>query len=326
VGAVTTRRPSERDGTVVDAIDRGLFEAMFATATVGMMVAELDSTIVVVNQALCDIVGLAACELVGSRFLDLVEPGDGEDDDSPDTLFVADVRAGVRHSSHCERPLLRSDGSRVWVRVHTSVVQSDSSSGVVFAQIVDIDQHKTDQVRSREQLLRLMATNADLERKATHDALTGLPNRLLLMDRLRLGLRAMSRNGTPLAVLYVDLDEFKAVNDSLGHAVGDQLLVDVARALCHVVRPADTVARISGDEFIIVCGGIACADDVVAIADRIMARFESPFGGDEPLCVSASIGFVVSESSLDDPLDLVAAADAAMYRAKQLGRPVRALR
>jgi len=321
------RPQTNRQGEVaetVGAVGGELFAEAFATATVGMMVADLDSTIRLANEALSQITGRSASELPGVRFLDLIDQGDGSDDSDVDSLFVADVRAGIRHSSHCERPLVRADGSRVWVRVHANVVHSEGDPAAVFAQVVDIDRHKTAQARSRARQLRLMSANAELERQATHDALTGLPNRLLLMDRLRLGLRAMTRNRTPLAVLYIDLDDFKAVNDSHGHAVGDRLLVDVARALCQVVRPADTVARISGDEFIVVCSDIACADDVAAIADRIMARFSLPFGNDGSLRVSASMGYVVSDSSLDDPLDLLAQADGAMYRSKHLGRPVRA--
>jgi diguanylate cyclase (GGDEF)-like protein len=172
------------------------------------------------------------------------------------------------------------------------------------------------------------AAEAKLAHQALHDALTGLPNRTLLLDRLDRALSLARRDGTMLAVLFVDLDNFKLINDTLGHRVGDDLLQLVSGRLRDAVRlsdsddrPAtDTVARFGGDEFVLLVEGLRCAEDSQVVAKRVAAQFGQPFKiGDEQLFVTASIGVANSEGS-STPHSLIRDADAAMYHAKARGR------
>jgi diguanylate cyclase (GGDEF)-like protein len=160
-----------------------------------------------------------------------------------------------------------------------------------------------------------------LAHQAFHDALTGLPNRALFSDRLEHALTRATRRGVLVAVLFLDLDRFKVVNDSLGHDVGDQLLAAVADLLRSCVRSGDTVARLGGDEFTVLLEDLATPADASHVAERIMAAMQAPFqlAGHE-VCVSASLGIALSAGKASTPEDLLRDADAALYRAKARGR------
>jgi diguanylate cyclase (GGDEF)-like protein len=166
------------------------------------------------------------------------------------------------------------------------------------------------------------STGRDLAHAASHDHLTGLPNRGLLIDRLEMALSRLSRSGGAVAVLFLDLDRFKAVNDELGHAAGDRLLIAAARRLEAVVRPGDTVARYSGDEFVVVCEVSDEGDrDAGAVAERIDSAFRLPFTIDgHEVRTSASIGLAVTTDPKADGAGLVRQADRRMYVAKGRGR------
>ena len=156
---------------------------------------------------------------------------------------------------------------------------------------------------------------------AHHDALTGLPNRALFMDRATQALAQGRRHATPVAVLFVDLDGFKAVNDAHGHAVGDALLREVARRLAGNVREGDTVARLGGDEFTILLPSIAHEYDAAVVARRILESLAEPWAPDlAPLAVTTSIGINVVPDGAGDVESLLRDADAAMYRAKAAGK------
>jgi diguanylate cyclase (GGDEF)-like protein len=160
----------------------------------------------------------------------------------------------------------------------------------------------------------------ELAHQAMHDALTALPNRALFYDRLGQALNRVGRHSAAVAVLFLDLDRFKLVNDSLGHGAGDKLLVSVAERLSNVLRGGDTAARFGGDEFVILCEDVSGERQAIAIAERIAAELDAPFsvGGDE-VFVHTSVGIALATEAGARPEALIRDADAAMYRAKERG-------
>jgi diguanylate cyclase (GGDEF)-like protein/PAS domain S-box-containing protein len=159
-----------------------------------------------------------------------------------------------------------------------------------------------------------------LERQALHDPLTRLPNRLLLMDRARQALARLHRGRNPVALLFIDLDRFKAVNDTLGHAAGDELLMLVAERLAGVLRDSDTVARFGGDEFVILAEDLDGDAEAIAVAERVLHTLEESFEvGDAEISIRASVGVAVAHDRATDAEDLLREADMAMYRAKGAG-------
>jgi diguanylate cyclase (GGDEF)-like protein/PAS domain S-box-containing protein len=160
----------------------------------------------------------------------------------------------------------------------------------------------------------------EMRRRALHDDLTDLPNRTLLVDRLDQAIQRSDRRHEPLAVLFVDLDRFKRVNDTLGHAAGDALLVETAARLVKAVRAGDTIARVGGDEFVVLCEDVADAAEASQLAERVVALVADPFVIDGvEVVVTASVGVVLADEDADAEA-LVRDADLAMYRAKQRGR------
>jgi len=183
----------------------------------------------------------------------------------------------------------------------------DRGESAFSAAIADVVEAVSDRLRAVE------ATR----HAALHDPLTGLANRSLLMDHLRLAMSRAGRRSTLAAVAFLDLDDFKQINDTLGHVAGDDLLVSVAERLLGAVRPGDTVGRWGGDEFVVVCDDLEQAADVLVIIERIATAFALPFDVDHKrFSVGVSIGFAVS-GDIDDPSTLIAAADSEMYRYKR---------
>jgi len=160
-----------------------------------------------------------------------------------------------------------------------------------------------------------------LLQQAFYDKLTGLPNRALLFDRLQHAFLEAARHQQAISMLFVDLDDFKSVNDRFGHASGDQLLVEVSNRMVHVARPEDTVARLGGDEFTVLIKNSHSVEDGVGVANRILERISEPYqiNGVE-INISASIGVSMSSPRGDQPEDLLREADQAMYRAKSGGK------
>jgi diguanylate cyclase (GGDEF)-like protein len=177
------------------------------------------------------------------------------------------------------------------------------------------------QSKVRIHALRLEQANADLQHQATHDALTGLPNRVLFLDRLGRELAHAERDGRTFAVLVVDLDRFKVINDTLGHGAGDQLLIEIARRLSLAVRMVDTVARTGGDEFLVLITGIREPAYAAVVATKLVSQLDqSATIGATEVHTSGSIGISVYPADGTDADSLVAHADEAMYFAKQSGR------
>jgi diguanylate cyclase (GGDEF)-like protein len=203
--------------------------------------------------------------------------------------------------------MVRADGSLVWVLIDMTVVRdANDEPSYYFVQVRDL----TDRKRAEEAL----------EHQALHDDLTRLPNRLLLVDRLSHSLARAERTGTSLAVLFLDLDRFKLVNDGLGHVVGDQLLIEVAERLGHAVRGSDTVARFGGDEFVIVREDVEDVSEAIEFAERVAATLHEPIAlSGRELYATTSIGIAIGGEGASAE-QLLRDADAAMYRAKDLGR------
>jgi diguanylate cyclase (GGDEF)-like protein len=164
-----------------------------------------------------------------------------------------------------------------------------------------------------------VSLHEQLKEQALHDPLTGLPNRVLLFDRMEHALRMSTRSARQLAILFVDLDGFKAVNDCHGHHVGDEVLTAVAGRICEAVRGADTVARLGGDEFVVLCEDVEDIDKPVQIAKRIISALSEPFVlGACTVSISGSVG-IAGAGGAEGPSELLMHADTAMYAAKQQG-------
>jgi diguanylate cyclase (GGDEF)-like protein len=174
--------------------------------------------------------------------------------------------------------------------------------------------------RSINYAIERKRAEVELAHQAMHDALTALPNRALFYDRLGQALNRVGRHSTAAAVLFLDLDRFKLINDSLGHGAGDKLLVAVAERLSNVLRGGDTAARFGGDEFVILCEDVSGELQAIAIAERIAAELDAPFtvGGDE-VFMRTSVGIALATEPGARPEALIRDADAAMYRAKERG-------
>ena len=164
---------------------------------------------------------------------------------------------------------------------------------------------------------------AELHHQAFHDALTGLPNRVLFMDRLRHALAGTRRLQTQIAVMFIDLDNFKIINDSMGHDCGDRLLIAVTERLRTCLRPADTIARLGGDEFTLLIEQVRDAHEVVGVAERVSTSLAAPFylNGHE-VFVTCSIGIAISSPEYEEPSNLLGDADVAMYQAKHSGKAI----
>ncbi|MEB3336976.1 MAG: EAL domain-containing protein, partial [Leptolyngbyaceae bacterium] len=211
----------------------------------------------------------------------------------------------IRHVSAKGQPTLDADGKAVRL----------------FGTVLDITDRKQKEEELKRSEAQLREQAQQLEYDALHDGLTGLHNRALLMDRLHHAMLRTQQHGSQFAVLFLDLDRFKVVNDSVGHLVGDQLLVAIARRLETCTSPSDTVARLGGDEFVILLEDIEDINQAIATANRIQRELKSPLAlAGRELFITASVGIALSDSGYKKPEELLRDADIAMYRAKALGK------
>ncbi|MBA1147070.1 EAL domain-containing protein [Ectothiorhodospiraceae bacterium WFHF3C12] len=280
-----------------------LSASVFENTHEGVIIMDRDWRIIDVNPAFLRITGFDRADVVG-RNSRAFRTGDQDDE------FFLRMRQHLRDSGVWRGEVWnrRKDGSVYPQQLTISSVISDSGAlthyVVVFS---DITQLK----RSQEQL----------EFLAHNDVLTKLPNRVLLQERLRHAVTQVVRRGDHLVVVCLDLDRFKNINDSLGHSRGDELLAAVGEALTEALRADDTVARVGGDEFVLLFEGIAEADGAARIGDKLLTLFERPFTVDaREIRLTASMGICVCPRDGTDADELLRNAEAAMYRAKEAGR------
>ena len=248
-----------------------------------------------VNPAWEKVLGWSSEELCGRRAVELIHP-----DDLELTMALAPKPGEpTRDVVNFENRYRTRSGGYRWL-----LWGARSDGATWYAVAKDVSERK------------------ELERRALHDTLTGVPNRLVLMDRLAHGLRRQRRSGHHLGVLLVDLDRFKLANDTLGHDVGDRLLTDAARRLERTVRETDTVARLGGDEFVVLAEDLTGRDDALVLAERLVLAFEQPFRIDRgEVGIRASVGLTLAPPDAEaSPEHLLREADMAMYRAKAAGR------
>lgn len=286
------------------AVSERRFRVVMEHSPVGYALLEPGGTVVEANRALTRMLGRPASELSGRGLWEFSHP----DDPNGDAELLSGIRAGSRDSYGIERRYLRPGGETLWARTTlTAVRESDGSILHLVAQLQDI----TD-MRLAEEAMR---------HQALHDPLTGLPNRTLGLDRIQQALDRTSRTRRRVAVLCCELDRFKVVNDGVGHALGDAILVEVARRLQQMLRATDTAARLGGDEFIVVCEDVQDEREAVLVADRILAAMRQPIGvGGRSVLQTVSIGIAVSSPRADDAVGLLQDAGTALHRAKENGR------
>jgi diguanylate cyclase (GGDEF)-like protein/PAS domain S-box-containing protein len=281
------------------------FRNAFDYAAVGMALVSPRGHWLQVNRSLCGILGYTEEELLATNFQSITHP---EDLDSM-AVSVGEVLRGKLSSCQMEKRYLHKLGHSVWVLLSASQIRDkQAKEGRLIFQIQDV----TDRKRAEQQL----------HYDAFHDALTGLANRALFTDHLKLAVaRGRRQAEREFAVLFLDLDRFKVINDSLGHMVGDQLLVGIARRLEACLRPGDTVARLGGDEFTILLEDLKGEKEAVEVAERLQYALAMPFNlGGQQVFTTASIGITLSSIGYTRPEDCLRDADTAMYRAKQHGK------
>ncbi len=298
---ITRRKAAER---ALRESEQRLRLAMDA-AQMGMWYWEVESDRFSYSEGLNAIFGRRADEPTVSyrQLRERLHPDDRE-------LLAAAVRHAVKEGNDFQADcrVVWPDGSEHWIANRGQVHRGpDGRAERVIGVAMDITDRKLAEQR--------------IAHMAHHDALTGLPNRVLLRDRIQLAIAQAHRSSTELAVLFIDLDRFKTINDSLGHQLGDRLLQAVASRILVCVREGDTVARVGGDEFVIVIPGLATAADASAVASKILEVLSTTFhlhGND--LHIAASIGISLYPADGADAETLMRNADTAMYHAKDAGR------
>jgi diguanylate cyclase (GGDEF)-like protein/PAS domain S-box-containing protein len=286
------RQSEEKYRSILETIQEGYFEVDFS------------GNFTFFNDSLCRALGYSKEELMGMNNRQYT------DKEHSKKLFQAfnKVYNTGEPTEGFDWQIIRKDGTKRYVEASVSLQKDSSGKPTGFRGIV----HDVTERKQIEQQLNHMAT---------HDVLTGLPNRMLFIDRLEVALAQSKRNRHKLAVMMLDLDYFKDINDTLGHMVGDQLLKEVGHRLAGLVRQSDTVARLGGDEFIILLSDLERMEDSVGIAEIVLKAFGQPFVcGNHKLTSSTSIGIALYPDDGNDIDSLLKKSDVAMYSVKTQGR------
>ncbi len=286
------RESEQKYRTIIENIEDGYHELDFS------------GNIVFFNDSLLKILGYSRDEFTRMNYRNLTD-----EETARQLLQVCDeVHRTGKPSSGIEIEVMKKDGTMTVVEMSVSLILDAKGHEVGFRNLIrDVTERK----RSEETIRRL----------AYHDPLTGLPNRLLFTDRLNMAITRAKRNRQYLAVMMLDLDYFKEINDTLGHHMGDRLLHAVASRLTELLRKGDTIARMGGDEFLILLPEITNVEVTTTIAQKIVESFQSFFVIDNrELHITTSIGIAIYPDASDDVETLIKHADIAMYRAKGSGR------
>ncbi len=279
------------------------FRALVEKSWSGVVLVSSDLAFAYISASTFRLLGYTEQELKGTSILSYVHPRERQ---AARQIF-ADLLAGRRQETQGELRFMHKSGTWVWLEGFAQNLLHEPSVGAIIINYRDISQRK--------------ATEKQLEYQAYYDALTGLPNRLLFRDRVVNAIAQARRNRRGIAVMYLDLDHFKLVNDGLGHSIGDALLSEVAARLQGCIRASDTISRLGGDEFTILLNEIGDSDSVAGVARKILQSFSRPFRVEaHELFVTASIGIGLFPNDGEDVETLLKCADSAMYRAKELGR------
>jgi diguanylate cyclase (GGDEF)-like protein/PAS domain S-box-containing protein len=293
--------------TTLEALEQAerRYRSIFEHASEGIFQTTEDGRYLAANPALAKLYGYPSVDLLIENLSDIER-----------RLYVDPTRRDEFHrlmQAHgevlnFESEVYRHDGSRIWVSENAHCVRDSRGEFVCYEGTVqDISERKQYQ--------------AQLERQANHDLLTGLPNRVLLNDRLEQGIARAERLHCRLAVVFIDLDNFKFINDSLGHKTGDDLLTAIAGRLSGCLRTSDTVARLGGDEFVLVLNDHDEVSSVISLLERVLAEISRPVAlGEREFQVGASLGVALYPEDGGDAQNLLKHADVAMYAAKDRGR------
>jgi diguanylate cyclase (GGDEF)-like protein/PAS domain S-box-containing protein len=294
----------------VDALAQ--FRAMYDGAPIGILLVDPSGAIVELNPAVSAMLGYAQDELEGEAALDLIHP-----EDQPDLgeRFTALMR-GECEQERLEVRARHRDGTDVWANLSLSLVrdsEGDPSFAIQMLEDITARKHAEEELRQHAELSQY---------QALHDALTELPNRVLFQDRIQQALLTAERGGGRLAIMLMDLDRFKEINDTLGHASGDEVLKVVAQRLHDCVRASDTVARLGGDEFGLLLPNQTEPSEITHLLEKLTNAIAEPIELDGlPLGIECSIGVAFYPEHGREVEELVMRADVAMYSAKSTSRP-----
>ena len=281
------------------------FRSSFETAAIGMALVGTDGSWLKVNQALCDMLGMSESYLLSRTFQDITHP---DDLDADLHLFNA-LLNDKKDNYQMEKRYFHSDGRIIWINLSVSILRNADRQPIHFvSQIEDITERKLQE--------------KNIAHHANHDSLTQLPNRRIVMDRLNQAMLRAKRNKHGMALLFIDIDYFKNINDSFGHDFGDDVLKLISNKLQTYIRSTDTLGRLGGDEFLIVLSEIKTMQSALKIANNILEGVQTPLliqGID--IKVGLSIGVAIFEPDSKDTLaELIKKADIALYDVKASGR------